>query len=757
MLNARLAALVAVLIWISALVPPTISAQDAEGLPPGIRSVEIDGQPINAVTVPVTNNPTPEISGRVQLDVPTIELVVGDDGAIQVAAELDGRGRFSVPVPQALADGQYSLSINDLAIGSFAVDSAAQVAAETTTPRARDALLDIARVVPYPVDFGDLVPGIGFLDGRYLTLEEEAARTAAAAGETTAQSVRDTQRRLGEAGWLQRYENRLAVPNTANPETFDLQVSSFVVEYASEDHASAAFATLVGTDAEVEFPVVGDESMLTLLSGVTPDTGLEYQAARLIFRVGPMLSMIVYADLLNQQPDLTLFDTVAQIVAGRAAVVADRETVPLAAMALRLDPAPATDQLARRDIYDVRAGALTALYTEDDAIREDRIALFTGTTDAFSSTTNGTFAIEDRIRTDREFEPVAPAEPMPTSVITIEGESAESVSVATPRATQPESVNEVEEQRTAQVFATTALHAFPGDAEADAWLTANRERLGSAASGTGIFTEVPDGPNLGDDSATFESQRAIGAGEQAANGFRMYSRVGAIVAMLDISSSADLPLEDVASLMEVQIRCIEEGGCPGLASLSGRLVEFDFLEPAPPVIAEPTRTPRQERTPPPIEQPAPAPVVEPEPAPVEEPTPVPIVEPTPIPIPEPTPTFIVEPTPVPTLEPTPVPTVEPTLAPTVEPTLAPTVEPTLVPTVEPTLAPTVEPTVGPTAVPTVEPTLAPTVEPTLAPTVEPTAAPTVEPTPVPTEEPKRNRWDDDGGRDKDGRQGQGRP
>ena len=96
MLNARFAALVTILIWTSTLVSPTIFAQDAEGLPPGIRSVEVDGQPIDAVTVPTTNNPTPEISGRVDLAVPVIELVVGDDGAIRVSAEVDERGRFSM-------------------------------------------------------------------------------------------------------------------------------------------------------------------------------------------------------------------------------------------------------------------------------------------------------------------------------------------------------------------------------------------------------------------------------------------------------------------------------------------------------------------------------------------------------------------------------------------------------------------------------------------------------------------------------------
>ena len=172
MLNARLAALVTILIWISTLVSPTIFAQDTAGLPPGIRSVEVDGQPVDAVTVPVTINATPEISGSVNLEVPVLELVVGDDGAIRVSTELDDRGRFRVAVPQALANGQYSLSINDLTVSSVSVDSAAEVTDESPQPRNQEPFLDIARVVPYPVDFGASVPGIGSLDGRYFTLEE---------------------------------------------------------------------------------------------------------------------------------------------------------------------------------------------------------------------------------------------------------------------------------------------------------------------------------------------------------------------------------------------------------------------------------------------------------------------------------------------------------------------------------------------------------------------------------------------------------
>ncbi|MDF3039040.1 MAG: hypothetical protein K0Q71_1746, partial [Thermomicrobiales bacterium] len=376
MLNARLVAIFAILFSLFSVATPGLVALQGSTLPPGIQNVEIDGEPIDSAAVPVTNNPTPEISGRTELAVPTIDLIVAGAEPIRFTVELDDRGRFRAAVPQPLADGQYGLAINDVPVGNFTVASTAEpVQDEGDEPRQSRPLLDIARVVPYPVDFGDVMPGIGFLDGRFFTLDEEAARTAAANGSDSADGLRETRRGLAGAGWLQRYENRLAVPNTENPEVFDVQISSFVVEYAFPEDASAAFASLTADDPVAEFALVGDESAFTLLSGVTPDTGAEYQAARLMFRVGPMLGMIVYADLLGQQPDLALLESVAQNVAGRGAVVAERDTVALGSMALQLDPSSATDGLMQRDLYDVRAGVLTSLYAEDEATRESRVAL----------------------------------------------------------------------------------------------------------------------------------------------------------------------------------------------------------------------------------------------------------------------------------------------------------------------------------------------------------------------------------------------
>jgi hypothetical protein len=602
----RLTAPVVVLIWVFSLIPTTVHAQYAEGLPPGILSVEVDGQPIDAVTIPVTNNPTPEISGRVELGVQVIELAVANGEVTRFSAELDDRGRFRVPVPRPLPDGQYTLYINDVLIGVFTVESGA-----ANEQREPGPLLDIARVVPYPADFGELIPGIGFLDGRFYTLEEEATRTAATANG----DVRQTQRRLAEAGWLQRYENRLAVPKGDNPDVFDIQISSFVIEYASGADARSAFAVLVGDETSVDAPTVGDESSLTLLTGTTPDTGAEYQAARLVFRVGPMLGMIVYADLRNEAPNLTLLDTVAQAVAGRGTLVADRQSVPLGAMTLRLDPTGAAQGLIRRDLYDVRAGVLTALFSEDDSTRESRVTLFTGTTDAFSATTNGTFSQNGSGQPTATAAPEEPAEPTPTSVISVEGQASQPETPATPA----QSDQSAAESATAQVFMVSALYAFPTDAEAESWLTAQQERLRAQETGATTFTEVAEGPALADASATFATQRPVGTGEQTAGGFRIYSRVGAIVAVLDIGSVPDMPLNGATRIMEMQVACIQEQGCTGPATLPARL--FGGTDEA--VIDEPEAGGEQATEPTPasviIEGDQPAPEATKEPKPTREP------------------------------------------------------------------------------------------------------------------------------------------
>jgi hypothetical protein len=102
----------------------------------------------------------------------------------------------------------------------------------------------------------------------------------------------------------------------------------------------------------------------------------------------------------------------------------------------------------------------------------------------------------------------------------------------------------------------------------------------------------------------------------------MYGRVGAIVAVLDIESSAGVPLEGAERLMRFQVDCIERQGCAGLASVPQNLFgDEDDL-----VLQRSARPSTQELTPSPVVVPTAVPIQEPAPVPIEEPAPAPVEE-----------------------------------------------------------------------------------------------------------------------------------
>lgn len=514
-------------------------AQYGPSLPPGILSIEVDGQPIDSLTSPVTNSSTPEISGRTDESVTTLELAIANGDIVRFPATIGGSGRFRAVAPDELPDAVYSLYANDVLVGSFSI------AGGTPGPRSPGALLDIARVVPYPADAAASLPTLAFLDGRFFSLTEEAARTAAR--NPAGPPARELERQLAMAGWLQRYESRLAVPSADNPRAFDIQISSFVVEYASGADARAAFDSLDSPNA-TDFPIVGDESQLLLVSGVTPDTGAAYQAARLAFRVGPMLVVIVYADLLDQPPDLAVLQSVGLTVADRGRVVADRQVVPLGSMALRLDLDEAEAGVSVRSLYEIRAGALTAVFAEPEDTRASRAAMLVGTTDAFTSTTQGNFKRSAANRSDRQ-----------TADATLAVADRDSASSPVP------------DLPPAQVDLESSLYAFTSEADADSWMTGQENAIVSTPSATTTFERVSDAPALADAAAVFTISTLRENGPTL-SGFRFYARSGTIVAVVDVQSEPAVSLRGAVGLVEEQLACIEAQGCTGSVSLPGSIV-----------------------------------------------------------------------------------------------------------------------------------------------------------------------------------------
>ena len=606
---------------------------------------------------------------------------------------------------------------------------------QAETERRPGPSLDIARVVPYPADFGGAIPGLGFLDGRFYSIDEEATRTTAAMNASSESNVRESARRLARAGWLHRYDNRLAAPRPDNPEQFSAQISSFVIEYASAEDASAAFAALTRDVPSGDSPLIGDESAVTTLSGVTRDTNTEYQAAKLVFRVGPLLCSIVYADLLGQAPDLQLLTSVAQLVAERGRVVNDRQTIALGSMTLQLDRTHATEGVSRRDIYDVRAGTLTPAFEEDDASLQDRIARFAATIDVFSSRAEGSFT---RPRQNREARGSESPDPTPTSVITIDGPPSPPATNATPAAGAEIEPASDEAAPAARLALHTTLLAFPGVADAEAWLLTQVQTAREQAT---RYREVLDAPVIGDASTTFELRDEGDREPERAPGFEIYARAGGIVAVLTVESTSGISLNGAAGLMSAQIDCIDQGGCLEPASLPKSL--FGGIDPPVRPKPRPTPTPEPVLLPPPEPTPiptqaqelAPTPIPEVAPPPAEEPIAVPPVEPSPVPeqeeVPPPTETLPPEPAGTPPEE-TEIPLEEPTPAPAEEQT-PPAGASSPAPAPTEAVAPTPAPDLGPTPV-TEQPTPAPA-EPTTT-TGEPTTpAPGEEPPPAATEAP----------------------
>ncbi|HEU5430501.1 MAG TPA: hypothetical protein VFU81_02495, partial [Thermomicrobiales bacterium] len=329
------------------LVAPAARAQYETGLPAGLTQMTIDGQPIDATTSPTVTSATPTFAGRISTGAATVDLAVAANQGepIRFTLDADAKGRFKGPPPGPLADGDWTLYVSDAMVGGFTVASGG--AAGTPSPRGGgNDMLDIAQALPLPFDFGDAIPGLGFVDGRFFTIDEEAQRTAAAAGDTSKNAVNQTLQGLQSAGWQQRYDNRLAVPKADDPTLFDVQVSSFVIQYDSANSADRAFRSVTENAESVDSPTIGDASQLTSIKGTAQNTGAPYRGLRLTFRQDRLLVMIVLANLTNQEPDQAVLEAAAQAAQARAAAIVDAKSPGLGALTQRLDlsdaMAPAT-------------------------------------------------------------------------------------------------------------------------------------------------------------------------------------------------------------------------------------------------------------------------------------------------------------------------------------------------------------------------------------------------------------------------------
>lgn len=500
------------------------TAQYAEGLPPGVVAAEVDNQPIDAVNVPETDRATPQVAGRINTGAATIDLAIADGEIVRFTLDVDGRGRFRGTVPSTLAPGQYALYIFDALVGSFVVtpDAVAE-----GTPRARDergdgARLDLARAVPEPADFGEAIPGLALLEGAFTSLDEEARRIAVTTGDDSRGTIAAIRDELNANGWRQRYESRLAVPDPADPSRFALQVSSSAVEYADAAQAALAFAATAGSADAFAGVQVGQSSELVLLSGTTPDTGVEYNALRLLYVQDRVLGLIVVADLLGGDPDQALLEAVAQNVATRAAAVSSGDIQGEAMRTLRL-ASPVASSVATNEAYQVVDGFLVPLYGEDERGRAARGATFGGTYEAFVGSALGTV--------------------------------------------QPGGQRDAAGADERVIAYQVTVMAFPTPDDASIWI-ANLPNLlaNDPMRGYTAFDPVSAAPTVGEESAVFAVGRDVGT---PLDGFRAYVRVGPEVAIVEFAAAPGATLDEALVLATEQADCLQRGRCQRAGVIPG--------------------------------------------------------------------------------------------------------------------------------------------------------------------------------------------
>lgn len=359
--------LVALMIGAGVVGAIPVAAQYEDELPPGVQSVTVDGQPINASSSPSVENPSPEIAGILDSGPTEVELAIGNGEIVRFNVPVDPvSGAFTGTPPEPLDPGTYSLYIDDQLIGDFTI----------TGEPAPDFFPDLAKMTPLPNDLQG--QNFALVDGSLLSVTEEARRTAANSGNDAPEAVAQTEQALTASGWFRRYENRMARPKADDPTQFEALLGAFVIEYTGVSGAEDAFAQVAGqTAGEIQGATVGDESTLVRTEGTTTDTGAPYISLGLTFRVDRILASIVWSDLAGGEPDQAALEALGNTLVGRIRTELEATTPGLSARIARPGLSEGVTFSLHTETYERIDGTLIAQYGENQdqiGVREARYA-----------------------------------------------------------------------------------------------------------------------------------------------------------------------------------------------------------------------------------------------------------------------------------------------------------------------------------------------------------------------------------------------
>jgi hypothetical protein len=365
--------------------------------------------------------------------------------------------------------------------------------------------LDLPAMVLLPSDIDE--PGFGLGESGFLSVEAQAAFVAA----HTALPLADILDPLRGTGFVRRYDLYLdqQVPaGTATPEgianQLGMRISTSVTEYTSTRGAAAGFELLErqledqGAAQDVALTMTfGDESDLTRYSVVTTDTNMPYQELDLTFRVDNLVADVIIRDFSNQAPEVAQAEALGKKLEDRIGEVLASGGPGLSNQVIR------PEGTAIQDAYIVRDGHPIPNYLES----ADTLA-----------------------------------------------NVGRSVGSATDVYSREQPLGELP-------YLVTRLHRFATDEDAAAWIAEQPTFTVADPDAQYVdVTEVTGQATIGQESRVFAYGFQIDEATLA-HGYMIFSRVGPVVARIQVDSVPEAPLDAALELADAQVRCLEARSC----------------------------------------------------------------------------------------------------------------------------------------------------------------------------------------------------
>ncbi len=400
-----------------------------------------------------------------------------------------------------------------LLLGPVAVGGPLGAVAQEATPAVTTAgaTTDLAAMTLVPGDLDD--SGFGLDGGQTLGVDDEAEGAADYRGGSAddADSIRDA---LSKAGFLRRYVSGLVNPPSSERDRTERRISSYAALYDDEDGAADGFA-LLEDESDVssakdlpDTKQFGDESEITRDTGETTDeTPRSFTLIDLTFRQGNIVAGVTITDFSGDQPPVKSVEALARIMVERIAATLAATEPGLGSLAARVGG----DGLSvpyTYEVYERRDGVTVPLVDESKNLSRARDKGFGHAVDVFS--------LQQELQVtgvDAEANPFYYVE-----LLRFEDADAAGASFAEPVA--PKLIIPAYEE----------------------------------------VKKVKDATSFGDDSATYSYAFTLN-NDLSTHGYVVLTRVGAVLARVQIDGEPTVPLKAVEAVAKAQVACLEAGSC----------------------------------------------------------------------------------------------------------------------------------------------------------------------------------------------------